>query len=155
MEEPIFTNDDMHRIDLQCAFPWNCDHLQSGKEIMINTLDLENTIIACILLDGELYLPSSQIISDADFTDNICKIIYRAMKDLYIQDIPIDIILLINYLECSDITVPEHIIFALKDFMKEVIVEIPNRSHFNDYVLALRNTRLLEKEREKASILNN
>lgn len=70
------------------------DNIQD-KDITISA-DAEQSVLGSILIDNDVIIEVSNIISTEDFHYNAHKIIYSSMLDLYTSSIPIDFITLTN-----------------------------------------------------------
>ena len=71
----------------------------SEYKILPNSLESEQALLGCILLDNE---SQREILSDVmpeDFYSEAHKNIYKSMQEIFVKSIPVDFVTLVNQLE--------------------------------------------------------
>ena len=68
-------------------------------KILPNSLEAEQALLGCVLLDNEAQLEIFGKLKDVDFYAESHKKIYKSMLDIYAKSIPVDFVTLTNQLE--------------------------------------------------------
>ena len=112
---------------------------------MIDTTCLEEAIIGCILMNGDLFIPLKGELSCEDFRNGICKEIFKVMTILEYKGLYIDPVMVVTYLDNVD-----KIPIVSQGDVYRLANESPGEKLFEQYVMELGEIRGEEfKEQNK------
>ncbi|MBQ7201363.1 MAG: replicative DNA helicase, partial [Eubacterium sp.] len=105
------------------------------KKVMPHDLKAEQSVIGSVLIDNDTLSDACDILSVDDFYDIPCQRIFGAIKELYKESAPVDLVTLSDKMSAmgvpADIRSPEH--------LSEIINTVPTSTHIDRYVKIVRD----------------
>ncbi|MBQ7201288.1 MAG: replicative DNA helicase [Eubacterium sp.] len=105
------------------------------KKVMPHDLKAEQSVIGSVLIDNDTLSDACEILSVDDFYDIPCKRIFEAIKELYKESAPVDLVTLSN--KMSAMGVPADI--RSPELLSEIINTVPTSTHIDRYVKIVRD----------------
>ena len=108
---------------------------------MPHNLEAEQSVLGCVLFDKDAAMDIIAEISEEDFYAESHKLIYRAMLNVYMDNIPIDFVTLNDSLEKSG----ELVSVGGITYITEVAKSVPSSANFKHYVNIVKRDSLMRK----------
>ena len=111
------------------------------KRVMPNSLDAEQAVIGCMLMDREAILSASELLTGADFYQQQYGIIFDAMVELYNEGQPVDPITLQNRLREKEL--PPDIVSM--DYVRDLLNAVPTSANARYYAGIVADKAILRR----------
>ena len=111
------------------------------KRVMPNSLDAEQAVIGCMLMDREAILTASELLTGADFYQQQYGVIFDAMVELYNEGQPVDPITLQNRLREKEL--PPDIVSM--DYVRELLNAVPTSANARYYAGIVADKAILRR----------
>ena len=99
------------------------------KRIPPHSLEAEKSVIGSMLMSGDAVTTAVEILTKEDFYEQQYGVLFEAMKELYDEDRPVDVITLADRLKMKDVP-PELIDMA---FVTDIIAAVPTSANIRYY----------------------
>ena len=99
------------------------------KRIPPHSLEAEKSVIGSMLMSGDAVTTAVEILKKEDFYEQQYGVLFEAMKELYDEDRPVDVITLADRLKMKDVP-PELIDMA---FVTDIIAAVPTSANIRYY----------------------
>lgn len=102
---------------------------QSEPKIPPQNLDAEASLLGSMLIDGEAIVKVADIVQEKDFYDEKNQAIYKALRTLYANHSPIDVLTLSNQLKNTD----QLDFIGGSSYLTELTNFVPSAAHVEEY----------------------
>ncbi len=99
------------------------------KRIPPHSLEAEKSVIGSMLMSGDAVTTAVEILTKEDFYEQQYGVLFEAMKELYDEDRPVDVITLADRLKMKDVP-PELTDMA---FVTDIIAAVPTSANIRHY----------------------
>ena len=106
-----------------------------AKRVMPHDLKAEQSVIGSILIDNDTLSDACEALSEEDFYDVPCRKIFAAVRELYKESAPVDLVTLSDKL--TSMGVPADI--RSPELLSEIINTVPTSTHIDRYVKIVRS----------------
>ena len=111
------------------------------KRVLPHSVEAEQSVIGSMIMDREAILTASEIISGEDFYQHQYGIVFLAMKELYDEGKPVDLITLQDRLKEKDVP-PE---ISSLEFVRDLLANVPTSANVKYYAEIVKEKSMLRK----------
>lgn len=111
------------------------------KRIMPHSIEAEQSVIGCMLMDRDAILIASEVLNSEDFYQNQYGIIFDAMVELCNEGKPVDLITLQNRLKEKNLP-PE---ISSMEYVRELLAAVPTSANVRFYANIVSEKSILRK----------
>lgn len=111
------------------------------KRVLPHSVEAEQSVIGSMIMDREAILTGSEIISGEDFYQHQYGIVFLAMKELYDEGKPVDLITLQDRLKEKDVP-PE---ISSLEFVRDLLANVPTSANVKYYAEIVKEKSMLRK----------
>ncbi|MDD4815730.1 MAG: replicative DNA helicase [Clostridia bacterium] len=109
--------------------------MKQSPKILPNSLEAEQAVLACVLIDEEAPLNILAKLKADDFYSQAHKTIYQKMLDIYAENKPVDFVTLVDKLERAN----ELETVGGLDYITSLTNNLPSASNFKHYLNIVKN----------------
>lgn len=111
------------------------------KRVLPHSVEAEQSVIGSMIMDREAILTASEIITGEDFYQHQYGVVFLAMKELYDEGKPVDLITLQDRLKEKDVP-PE---ISSLEFVRDLLANVPTSANVKYYAQIVREKSMLRK----------
>lgn len=111
------------------------------KRVLPHSVEAEQSVIGSMIMDREAILTASEIITGEDFYQHQYGVVFLAMKELYDEGKPVDLITLQDRLKEKDVP-PE---ISSLEFVRDLLANVPTSANVKYYAQIVKEKSMLRK----------
>lgn len=111
------------------------------KRVMPHSVEAEQSVIGAMIMDREAIVVASEIVTEEDFYNKQCGILYEAMVELNDEGKPVDLVTLQDKLKEKDVP-PE---VSSLEYIRDLITAVPTSANIKYYANIVAEKALLRR----------
>lgn len=115
--------------------------MNDSLRTMPQNLEAEQSVIGSMLIDKNAIAQVAEVLEAEDFYRDAHKIMFKAIRDLYNKDIPIDMITLVDYLKSNDMLDQVGGI----TYITEISTSVPSTANLSSYIKIVEDKSTLRR----------
>lgn len=115
--------------------------MSDSLRTMPQNLEAEQSVIGSMLIDKNAIAQVTEVLEAEDFYRDAHKIMFKAIRELYNKDIPIDMITLVDYLKSNDMLDQVGGI----TYITEISTSVPSTANLASYIKIVEDKSVLRK----------
>ncbi len=126
--------------------------MSESLRTMPQNIDAEQSVIGSMLIDKNAIAQAAEVLQAEDFYKDAHKTMFKAIRDLYNKDVPVDMITLVDYLKSNDMIDKVGGI----TYITEISMSVPSTANLTSYIKIVEDKSTLRKLiRSSTEIIEN
>jgi replicative DNA helicase len=115
--------------------------MSDSLRTMPQNVEAEQSVIGSMLIDKNAIAQAAEVLSSEDFYKDAHKTIFKAIRDLYNKDIPVDMITLVDYLKSNDMLEKAGGV----TYIMEISTSVPSTANLSSYIKIVEDKSTLRR----------
>lgn len=126
--------------------------MSDSLRTMPQNIEAEQSVVGSMLIDKNAIAQAAEVLSAEDFYKDAHKTIFKAIRDLYNKDIPVDMITLVDYLKSNDMLEQAGGV----TYIMEISTSVPSTANLSSYIKIVEDKSTLRRLiRSSTEIIEN
>lgn len=117
------------------------NNMSDSLRTMPQNVEAEQSVIGSMLIDKNAIAQAAEVLSSEDFYKDAHKTIFKAIRDLYNKDIPVDMITLVDYLKSNDMLEKAGGV----TYIMEISTSVPSTANLSSYIKIVEDKSTLRR----------